>query len=446
MRIIIAGAGAVGTHLAKMLVRDNFDIVLLDEHEERLRGLDTNYDLMTKIGRPTSLEDLMECDVQNADLFIAVTPDESVNMTACMLATNLGAKKTVARINNTEYLKPKNAEFFKKLGVDSLIMPERLAANEIIDSLKFGWLREQRYFCDKALMLVCVKVRSTAPLVNKLFSSGYFDHGKYRIVAIKRHSRTIIPKGSDEVLAGDIVYFITTKENLEFVRKDAAKTLFAVNKVMFMGGGSITRRTIRDISNDVEIIVVESNKERCRKMAEMGLSNLLIVQGDGRDLDLLKSEGLQEMDAFVAITDNSEANTLTCLTAKSFGIKKTIAEIENLDYIDVADNLDIGTIINKKLIAASYIYQLTLNDDVLNVQCLTYSDAEIVEFIVNENDKITKAKVKDLRLPKDVNIGGVVRNGKGFVVNGETQILPNDHVVIFCTAASIRKLEKLFNP
>lgn len=446
MRIIIAGAGAVGTHLAKMLVRDNFDIVLLDECEERLRGLDSNYDLMTKIGRPTSLEVLMECDVKNTDLFIAVTPDESVNMTACMLATNLGAKKTVARINNTEYLKPKNADFFKKLGVDSLIMPERLAANEIVDSLKIGWLREQRYFCDKALVLICIKIRSSAPLVNKLFSSGYFNHEKYRIVAIKRHLKTIIPKGSDEIKAGDVVYFITTKENLEFVRQDAGKSLFTINKVMIMGGGSIARRAMRDIPKDIEITVVESNLERCRKMAEMGLPNLLIVQGDGRDLDLLKSEGLQDMDAFVAITDNSEANTLTCLTAKSFGIKKSIAEIENLDYIDVADNLDIGTIVNKKLIAASYIYQLTLNDDVLNVQCLTYSDAEVVEFMVRENDKITQYKVKDLRLPKDVNIGGIVRDGKGFVVNGDTQILPNDHVVVFCTAASIRKLEKLFNP
>ncbi len=190
--------------------------------------------------------------------------------------------------------------------------------------------------------------------------------------------------------------------------------------------------------------MVESNSERCRQLAELGLSNLLIVKGDGRDLELLKSEGLQDMDAFVAITDNSEANTLTCLTAKSFGIKKTIAEVENLDYLDIIDNLDIGAVINKKLIAASYIYQLTLHEDVLNVQCLTYSDAEVVEFIVNENDKITKGKVKDLRLPAEVNIGGIVRDGRGMVVNGETQIQPNDHVVVFCTPTSIRKLEKFF--
>ncbi len=444
MRIIIAGAGAVGTHLAKMLVRDNFDIILLDESEERLRGLDTNYDLMTKVGRPTSLEDLTDCGIKNADLFIAVTPEESVNTTACMLATNLGAKKTVARIDNTEYLKPQNAEFFKTLGVDSLILPERLAANEIVDSLQESWLRERRYFCDEALLLVGVKVRKNAPLVNQCFSSGYFDHGNYRVVAIKRRSRTIIPRGSDKILSGDVVYFITTKENLEAVRQDAGKTLFPIKNVMFMGGGSIARRAIRNIPKDVKITVVESNAERCRQLAELGLSNLLIVKGDGRDLELLKSEGLQDMDAFVAITDNSEANTLTCLTAKSFGIKKTIAEVENLDYLDIIDNLDIGAVINKKLIAASYIYQLTLHEDVLNVQCLTYSDAEVVEFIVNENDKITKGKVKDLRLPAEVNIGGIVRDGRGMVVNGETQIQPNDHVVVFCTPTSIRKLEKFF--
>lgn len=445
MKIIIVGAGAVGTHLAKMLARENQDIVLMDESEERLEAVDVNYDLMTKVGSPTSLHDLHDCGVSGADLFIAVTPEESVNMTACMLATNLGVKKSVARINNSEYLLPQNSEFFKKLGVDSLIYPERLAAKEIVEALRTGWMREMRFFCDRALVLLCVKLRENATMLNRLFSSGYFNHEKYRIVAIKRDAHTIIPKGTDEVKSGDVVYFMTTMEHVEDVRLDASKPLLPIKRVMFMGGGRIAQRAIASLPESTQVTVIESDYAKCELLLKkMQRSNLLVIHGDGRDLELLKSEGIQNVDAFVALTDNSESNMLACLTAKNFGIKKSIAEIENLDYVDIADNLDIGAIINKKLIAASYIYQLTLDADVLNVQCLTYSDAEVIEFVADEHSKITHCKVKDLHLPKDVNIGGIVRNGQGFVVNGDTQIEPNDHVVIFCMASSIRKLEKFF--
>ncbi len=444
MKIIIAGAGEVGTHLAKLLARENFDTILLDEDPAKLKDLEASYDLMTYTGLPTSISALKEAGVASADLFIGVTPSESVNMTACMLATNLGAKKTLARIDNYEYLQPKNKEFFEKLGVDYLIYPEMLAAREIVESLKTSWLRQNLSFCDNALILLGIKVRENSRIVNHKFSTGFFDHNKYRIVAIKRQNRTIIPLGSDMVLANDIVYFITTPEYLNLVKEEAGKDDYPIKNIMVMGGSRIAQKTIQNLSSNINIKILERDKEKSYDLAEK-LDNAMIINCDGRNIELLKEEGIEEMDAFVAVTANSEANILACLTAKRLGVKKSVAEVENNDYIMLAESMDIGTVINKKMIAASYIYQLTLDADVLNVRSLSSADAEVVEFVAKPGSKITRSKIMDLRLPDQVNIGGFVRNGVGNIVNGNTIIMPNDHVIVFCVSSAIRKMETFFN-
>lgn len=444
MRIIIAGAGEVGTYLAKMLARENMDITLLDQDPARIRDIESNYDLLTLVGSPTSINDLIEAKIENVDLFIAVTPYESVNMTACMLATNLGAKRTLARIDNYEYLLPKNKEFFKKMGVDYLIYPETLAAIEIVESLKRNWLRQNLSFCNNALILLGIKVRSNALIINQKFSTSYFDHEKYRVVAIERKNQTIIPMGSDMILENDIVYFITTPNYLDFVRTQAGKEDFEIKNVMIMGGSRIAQKTIRNLPPNIRTKVLERDREKSYKLAEK-FSNTLIINCDGRNIDILKEEGIQEMDAFVAVTGTSEANILACLAAKRLGVKKTVAEVENNDYITLAESMDIGTVINKKMIAASYIYQITLDADVLNVRSLTSADAEVVEFVAKTGSKITRSKIKDLRLPDQVNIGGYVREEKGYIVNGSTVIQPGDHVIVFCVSSAIRKIETFFN-
>lgn len=444
MKIIIAGAGEVGTHLAKMLANENMNIILMDSDPARLIDLEANYDLMAFVGKPTSITSLKDCGIESADLFIAVTPYESVNMTACMLATNLGARETLARIENYEYLQEKNRDFFAKLGVDYLICPEKLAANEINNALKNTWLRQHMIFRDGALIMLGIKVRENALILNKKFNSGFFDHGKYRIVAINRKSKTIIPAGNDEIRANDIVYFITMKENLEYVREQAGKELFYVKNVMVMGGSRIAQRTIKDMPSNVNVKILERDKDKCYLLAEK-LDNALIINADGRDIEMLKTEGIDDADAFVATTANSEANILACLEAKRLGVKKTVAEVENIDYIQLAEELDIGTVINKKLIAAAYIYQLTLDADVLEVFSLTSAEAEVVEFVAKEGSKVVKVPIKGLRLPENVNIGGIIRNGVGTIAYGNTQILPNDHVIVFCGASTIRKIETFFN-
>lgn len=443
MRIIIVGAGEVGTHLAKLLAKEHINITLMDEDPLKLKDLDANYDLMTKEGMPTSVNDLKETGVKDCDLFIAVTPYESVNMTACMIANNLGAKKTLARIDNYEYLLPANKEFFKKLGVDYLIYPELLASKEIVTSLASTWLRQNMSFCNGELILLGIKVRDNAQIVNKKFVSGFFDHRKYRIVAIKRKNNTIIPGGADEIKADDIVYFITRPEDIEFVKDQAGKIDHKVNNVMIMGGSRIAQKTVQNLPDSVRVKILEKDKERCYVLAEK-CQKAMIINVDARDLEVLKNESVQDMDAFVAVTSNSEANILACLAAKRLGVKKTVAEVENIDYIMLAESMDIGTVINKKMIAASYIYQLTLDADVLDVRALTSADAEVVEFVAKEGAKITKSKIKDLRLPANVNIGGYVRGGQGFIVAGDTVIEPGDHVICFCVASAIRKIESYF--
>lgn len=444
MKIIIAGAGEVGTHLAKLLSRENFDITLMDEDPERIKNMESSYDLLAREGSPTSISDLKENGVADVDLFIAVTPHESVNMTACMLANNLGAKRTLARIDNYEYLLPANKEFFKKMGIDYLIYPEVLAAKEIEESLRTNWLRQNLSFCDNSLILLGIKVRANALILNKKFNSGYFEHDRFRVVAIKRRANTIIPMGADEIKENDIVYFITTPNQIEFVKEQAGKVEKQIRNVMLMGGSKIAEKTLRNIPSYIKTKILESDKERSYCLAEK-FGNSLVINSDGRNIDVLKEEGIEEMDAFVAVTANSEANILACVAAKRLGVKKTIAEVENIDYIMLAEGMDIGTVINKKMIAASYIYQITLNANVLNVRMLTNADAEVVEFVAKSGSKITKSKVKDLRLPDKVNIGGFVRNGQGFIVNGNTQIEPNDHVIVFCVSSAIRKIESFFN-
>ena len=446
MKIIIAGAGAVGTHLAKLLSQEKQDIILMDEDESKLSALSNNFDLMTAVASPTSIKDLKETINGHADLFIAVTPDESRNTTACLLAANLGAKKTVARIDNYEYLQPKNRDFFKELGVHSLIYPEMLAAKEIASSIRMSWIRQWWEFCGGALILIGVKMRHEAEILNIPFRELGGPELPYHIVAIKRENETIIPRGDDMIKLNDIVYFTTTRNYVPLIRKIAGKEKYPdVKKVMIMGGSRISVRTAQYVPDYMEVKIIENDINRCNKLTELVDDDVMVINGDGRDMDLLLEEGIRNTDAFVALTDSSETNILACLAAKRMGVEKTVAEVENIDYIGMAESLDIGTVINKKMIAANHIYQMMLDADVSNVKSLTFANADVAEFKVKEGSRITKAAVKDMGLPKGITIGGLIRNGEGILVTGNTIIQPEDHVVVFCLESMIKKAEKFFN-
>ncbi|MEE3445719.1 MAG: Trk system potassium transporter TrkA [Prevotella sp.] len=445
MKIVIVGAGAVGTHLSKLLSREHKDCVLIDDNEERLNSL-SEYDVMTYNASPTSIKALKEADVQHADLFVGVTPEETTNITACIIAHNLGAKKTVARIDNYEYLSQQNRELFKQAGVDSLIYPEVLAAIDINNGLKLSWVRQRWDVHDGALTLLGIKLRETAEILNQPLRELSGPDDPYHIVAIKRGEDTIIPGGLDELRVGDLAYFMTTQEYIPYIRKIVGKEHYAdVKNVIVMGGDKTAVRAALTAPDYMNIKIIEKSAERCERLNELlGDADTMVIHGDGRDLGLLEEEGIRNTQAFVALTGNAETNILACLTAKRLGVRKTVAMVENLDYVKMAEELDIGTIINKMTIAASHIFQMLLEADVDNLRSLMLVDSEVAEFTASEGSRVTKKLVKELGLPTGATIGGLVRNGVGMLVNGNSQIEAGDSVMVFCHETKLNTIEKFF--
>ena len=444
MRIVIAGAGAVGTHLAKMLSVENENVVLLDESEEKLGKMESLFDLQAIVGDPTKISALKSAGVDGAELFVAVTPDESRNITACILAHYLGAKKTIARIDNYEYLQPKHKAYFESLGVDTLIYPEQLAAEEIATNIKYSWMRQMLEFGDGALVMIGVKIRDNAS-IKDIPLKDFPNDIPYHVVAIQRGDETIIPRGNDMIKVNDLVCFMTTSDQIQYMRTICGKEEFTeVNSLIIMGGSRIAVRTANLIPDNISVKIIESDINRCHKLLELVDDRVMIINGDARDTELLRSEGIDRTDAFIALGDSSETNILACMAARRGGVFRTISEIENIDYISMAESMDIGSVINKKKIAASTIFQMLLNTDVLSVKCLSFIEAVVAEFPVREDSYITRKPVKSLGLPEGANIGGLIRNGEGMNVTGNTMIQAGDHVVVFCREHVLKKLEKFF--
>ena len=447
MKIIIAGAYAIGTYLAKLLSRNNQDIILMDESLEKLEKLGSDFDLMTMNASCASITTLKEAGAESADLFIAVTPDENKNMTSCMIAKALGAKKTVAKVDNYEYVAPDLNDFFERLGISSIIYPELLAAKDINNGLKMSWVRQRWDVHDGALVMLGIKLRETCEILNKPLKDISGPDDPYHVVAIKRDGDTIIPGGNDELKLYDMAYFMTTRQYIPFIRKIVGKEHYVdVKNVMVMGGGRTAVRAVKTMPEYMNVKIIEANEQRCDRLNELlDDDRALIIHGDGRDVSLLQEEGIRSTQAFVALTGNAETNILACLTAKRMGVRKTVAMVENEDYVNMAESLDIGTIINKKAIAAGHSYQRMLDANVHNVRFLMNANADVAEFIPQEGSKITQKAVKDMRLPYGMTIGGLVRNGEGYLVSGNTRINAGDSVMVFCHSINMKKIENLFN-
>lgn len=446
MKIIICGAYGIGTHLAKMLSRNHEDITLIDEDDERLAQIGTDFDLLTAQASPSSIKALREAGAEHADLFIAVTPEESLNITSCVLAKALGAKKTVAKISNSEYTAPELQDLFTGLGVSSLIYPEKLAAVDIINGLKMSWVRQRWDVHNGALVMLAIKLRETCEILNNPLKNLCGPDDPYHVVAIKRLNDTIIPGGNDELKLYDLAYFMTTTQYIPYIRKIVGKELYVdVKNVMIMGGGATAVRAINTMPDYLNTKLIEINEERCEELNNLlDDDKALIINGDGRDTQLLQEEGIKNTQAFVALTNNAETNILACLTAKRLGVRKTVAMVENIDYVSMAESLDIGTIINKKAIAASHIYQIMLDAEVMNMRFIMSANADVVEFVAQEGSRVTKKPVKDLGLPKEATIGGLVRGDEGMLVSGHTQIQAGDIVMVFCHNINLKMIEKLF--
>lgn len=445
MKIIISGAYTIGSYLARLLSRNKQDIVLMDECSENLEKISNEADLLTMEGSTTSIKNLKEAGAEDADLFIAVTPDESKNIAACVLAHQLGAKKTVARVDNPEYVEPSNQELFHQMGVSSIIYPELLAAKDIINGLKMSWVRQRWDVHDGALVMLGIKLRESCEILDRPLKEISGPDDPYHVVAIKHNDETIIPGGNDTLQLYDLAYFMTTKQYIPYVRKIVGKEHYVdVQNVIFMGGGKTAARAVRMLPEYMHAKIIEQDPTRCEELNNILDEDTLVINGDGRDIGLLQEEGIRNTQAFVSLTSNAETNILACLTAKRMGVRKTVAAVENFDYVGTAESLDIGTIINKKAVAASHIYQMMLDANVENIKFLMSVNADVAEFVPSPDAKITRKVVRELNLPRGVTIGGLVRNGEGMLVSGNTQIEAGDSVVVFCYNVDMKKVEKLF--
>lgn len=444
MKIVIAGAGEVGSHLAKLLSTEEQDITVVDEDSTRLAVLDANYNLLTVVGAPTSFTSLREAGVANCDLFIAVTPYESNNIVACSIAKNLGAQTTVARIDSYDYMNPRNLSHVNHMGVDRVIYPEHLAAQEIITALNRSWVRHWFELHGGQIILVGVRLREGAPLVGMQLKDFAFTNRHFHVSAIKRDHETIIPRGDDKMEADDILYFTTTRDHVNDLIALTGKTDRRIRRVLIMGGSKIAIRLVNLASDRFRFKIIDNDLDVCRKLPQK-CPDCEIIHGDARDTDVLVEAGIADMDAFIALTPSSESNILTCLTAKEMGVKKTIAEVENIQFISQAEGLKIGTVINKKLLATSTIFQLLLDADSSTSKCLALADAEVAELEVRPGSKITSAPVKDLHLSRDMTLAGLIRDGNGMLINGNTEIRGGDRVLVFCLSGALHKVERLFS-
>lgn len=436
----------MGLHLAEALVRDNHNITIVDPHEELLKMVESHSDVMTITGDSTSTSVLQRANVAKSDLVIAVLHDEHINLLTGIVAKKLGAKKVIARVNTMENLSPEVWRMYQDLGIDGLLSPEDIAAQEIISLLKQNASLETYDFSGGKLKLFMVKLEQGAEIIGKSVSEviEQYQHIDFRVAVIHRRQNTFIPQDDTVFQVADMVYVVTKPHAVKDIIRLSGKKQVNIHNVMIVGGGRVGRITAKRLENELNIKILEISKERCTELTN-SLSNALVVNGDARNLDTLEDEDISSMDAFIAVTENTETNILTCLQAKAFGVKKTIALVENIDYIDISQNIGIDSIINKKLIAASYMVRYTLGAKVSTMKCLSGIDADIVEFEVRQGSGVTRKMIGKLPMPSDAIICGIVRDGESYIATDDFEIQAEDQVVVLALPNAIPAVERLFH-
>lgn len=448
MKIIIAGAGEVGCHLAKLLGEDNHEITMIDNSPERLAKAGEMADIITVCGTPTSIKVLQSAKVDKTDLFVGVFPDrdQNVNIVSAMLAKELGAKKVTARINTSEYLSYENKSLFTQLGIDLMFYPERMAAYEIADLVRESGMTEFVQFGHGKLQLVEFKIEEDSPLIGREISDFVYpiEHLPFRIVAISRSEGTLIPVRDSKMRLGDLIYMMTMRDTVADALKEAGKREKIVKNVYILGGGPMGEMLAAKLEKTVPLVtIIEQDRRRCEELSQI-LEKTMVINGDWRNTDWLYEEDVQHCDVFVAVTDDSETNIMTSAAVKKMGVPKTIAEVENIEYIKLAEGMGVDAVINKKILSASRIFRFTLTDKIRSIKYLSESDAIALEYIVHPGSPVTQGKIKELNIPPDAIIGGVIRGSESFIAYGDTQIAAYDHVVVFTLPSSLKQIDKLF--
>ena len=454
MKIIIEGAGQVGTHLAKMLSADGGDVTIIDDDAERIRILSTSADVTTLQGPSSSISLLKEAGCDHADLFIAVNPfkNQSVNIVSALLAKKLGAKRVIARIDDEDYLFPENKLLFKDMGLDLVFYPEKSASDEILQLLSHTAANDSLDFARGKLQLAVFKLEEDSPLLDMNvaeFSRAVKQlqaDADFRIVAISRSGTTLIPKFDTVFKDYDYLYVISSRHSLPALIKFLGKDQVDVRRVMILGGSEIGVMVAGRLAAQKvdEVKLVEIDPKRCLSLSAALPSEVNVTCGDARDSDFLLEEEIKGYQAVLAVTGNDEVNILTCVAAKKMGVPRVIAQVENLDYIRLAEEMGVDSVVNKKLISASRIFKFTLSDKVRSVRYISGTDAEVLEYTAAPGSRITKGILKEIDFPANAIIGGVIRGGDSFIAVGHTRIEPYDRVAVFALPDAVKEVDKMF--
>lgn len=451
MKIIIEGAGEVGSHLAKMLCNEANDIVVIDNSSERLGRLSATADVVTMQGDLSSIKLMKEANVAGADLFIAVNPSSSqhVNIVSALLAKQLGCKKVCARVNDEEYLSYDNKYLFTSLGIDLMFYPEKIAAGEISSLLKHTASTDVMDFARGKLQMAVFRLEDDSPIIDmrliEFAAAASSDDMQFRVIAISRNNETIMPRYDTRFKYHDLVFIVTTREGIPSIMKFLGKSDMAVRNVMIFGAGAMGKLVAKDICHEMDLVkVIDADRQRCLEVDSVTEDNVSVVNGDGRNSDFLIEENIKDYDAFVAVTGNDEENILACVAARKLGVARTIAEVENLEYIRLAEELGVDAVINKKLITAGRIFKMTLSNKVRFIKYMSGTQAEILEYIVAPDSLITKSQLKDMSFPKNAVIGGVIRGNESFIAIGSTRIEPYDRVAVFALPEAVKEVDRFF--
>ena len=448
MKIVIAGAGEVGLHLSKILSYESHDITLVDNNEVNLKDGENYLDIKVINGDSSSPSILNKANVSNADLVIGVTASESINFFTCILSKKLGAKRTIARVTNTEFIENGSKFDFSSIGIDEIISPENIAANEVKLLINDSGFTNSHDFENGALKMMAAKIQNNAPFVGKtvMEAASVFPGIKFMPIAIERGGShtAIIPRGDTVFKNDDHVYFITCHDGVDELYNLMGTKKDKIQKIMILGGGRVGNKVAKELSNEgYSVKLIENNSEKAEHLAN-SLPNVLVLNIDGTRVDLLSEESLDDMDAFIATTGDSQKNIMSCLMAKSKNISRTIAIVDNTDYFELSESIGVDTLINKKLLAANQIFRFIRKGNILELNKLNNMNAEVLEFLISDESKVVGKKIKDLDFPRSAIIGGVIRDGVGKIALGDFIIKKGDRVLVCSLYNAINKVEKLF--
>ena len=455
MKIIIEGAGQVGAHLAKMLSNESNEITVIDPDPERIRALTQTADVVTFLGAPSSIDLLREAGASRADLFIAVNPlqPQSVNIVSALLAKKLGTRRVVARIDDEDFLSPENKLLFKDMGLDMLFFPEKSASDEVVEMLQSTSSTDTLDFARGKLQLGVFKLDDDSPLLDMTvaeFSSNVEQlngETKFRIVAISRGNSTIIPKSDTVFKYNDYLYVMCRRDGMPVLMKYLGRDKIEISRVLILGGSEIGQMVAARLAalkmDDIKIIDI--NPKHCRYLSEELPDSVTVACGDVRNQDFLLEEDIRSYHAVLAFTGNDEINILACVVAKKLGVSRVIAQVENLEYIRLAEDMGVDSVINKKLITASRIFKFTLSDKVRSVRYVSGTDAEVLEYTAAPDSRITKKALKDIDFPANAIIGGVIRGGDSLIAVGDTHIEAYDRVAVFALPDAVKDVDRYFS-